>query len=531
MRKVLDLGVAAILLAAAVVPFWLGRFFPFLDMPQHLALAAVVSHLGDSATGFSRFYQIDPHITPYWGYYAAMWLFGHFAPLELANRLILTGYALGVPIAVGYALVSFGRDWRWAVFSVPLVFNTNLFLGFAPFLVSIPLFLWALGLSERHLSEPALRLRCAVSLAVASMAVFLCHVETYLLLGMCVLILLAVHGQGLRWLAWRGAFYVPSLALFVTWAWRSFVNQDPASKQLHTVHHETFGTLRDLGAVYEPWRIVWSEMPRRLMGAFTDASDQRIFLAWFLVAWIALFACYGSCDGRLAAREDTARALSVRGDERTSLRARLRALRCDLLVMSLVATYLFLPMQVSVQWYVNARYLVFSALALPLLFARRPTGRMTFLLGASAAIAVVACANAGLKMRAFQRQAGDFGAIAAELPRGGRVLGLPFDKGVGGPVRLWPFLHWACYCQVAAGGDVGFSFAGLPSIPVRYRPGMQAPHPYEWRPDQFDWASMGSHYDAFLASGRPQGRGGFELIRHAVVVAQSGPFTLWKPRR
>jgi hypothetical protein len=110
------------------------------------------------------------------------------------------------------------------------------------------------------------------------------------------------------------------------------------------------------------------------------------------------------------------------------------------------------------------------------------------------------------------------------------VLGLPFDRGIAGPVRLWPFLHWAAYHQVLAGGDVGFSFAGLPSIPLRYRPGMQAPHPYEWRPDHFDWATMGHAYDAFLVSGAPYGRGGQELRSHAVVVARSGPWTLWKPR-
>jgi hypothetical protein len=77
---------------------------------------------------------------------------------------------------------------------------------------------------------------------------------------------------------------------------------------------------------------------------------------------------------------------------------------------------------------------------------------------------------------------------------------------------------------------VGFSFAGLPSIPVRYRPGMQAPHPYEWRPETFDWATMGPSYDAFLTSGEPRGRGGSELRAHAVPAVRAGPFTLWTPR-
>jgi hypothetical protein len=41
---------------------------------------------------------------------------------------------------------------------------------------------------------------------------------------------------------------------------------------------------------------------------------------------------------------------------------------------------------------------------------------------------------------------------------------------------------------------------------------------------------MGPHYDAFLVSGTPRGRGGEELLRHAEPVARAGPFSLWRPR-
>jgi len=188
-------------------------------------------------------------------------------------------------------------------------------------------------------------------------------------------------------------------------------------------------------------------------------------------------------------------------------------------------------MEVNGQWYINPRHLVFAALLAPLILARPPDGALRrALLAAGAAVALAACANAGLHIRAFQAQVGPFERIAAALPPGGRVLGLPFDHGASGPVRLWPLLHWACWQQVLAGGDVGFSFAGLPSIPVRYRPGMQAPHPYEWRPESFDWATMGRYYDAFLTSGEPRGWGGADLRAHAVPSVRAGPFTLWTPR-
>jgi hypothetical protein len=187
-------------------------------------------------------------------------------------------------------------------------------------------------------------------------------------------------------------------------------------------------------------------------------------------------------------------------------------------------------MEISGQWYVNPRHLVFAALALPLLLARPADGPRRAIAALAAAVALLACGNAFLKIRAFQRQVGEVAPVLAALPPGGRVLGLPFDLGAAGPVKLWPLLHLACYEQVLAGGDVGFSFAGLPSIPVRYRPGMQAPHPYEWRPEEFDWRSMGRFYDAFLSSGAPRGRGGRDLAANAEPAVRAGALTLWKPR-
>jgi hypothetical protein len=39
------------------VPFWVGRFLPFLDLPQHLALAAVLRHGEDPAWGFAPYFE------------------------------------------------------------------------------------------------------------------------------------------------------------------------------------------------------------------------------------------------------------------------------------------------------------------------------------------------------------------------------------------------------------------------------------------------------------------------------------------
>ena len=517
----IERGAAVLLLAGAAAPFWAGRYLPFLDLPQHLGLAAVVTRYHDPATRFAQYYALDHRITPYWGYYGAMWLLGQALPLELANRLLFTAYAVGTPLASAYLLASFGRDRRWAVLTIPLVFNTNLFLGFGSFLLSIPLFLLALGLAERHFADERTTGPHAPALAAVAALVFLFHAQTYLLLGVCVLLLAGVRaclGGRARWWAARCWPWLPSLALFGTWFWRSFVAPARPGLEEHTVHHRTYGGAAGLGAVYEPFRTVLERLPERVIGAFTDRSDQWIALALFALFAAAAMTAYGRAP--LPARHPTP----------ARWRRLLGSHRCDLLVLALLASYFLSPMEISGQWYVNPRHLVFAALALPLVLGHPARGWRSALVVSGAVVALLACANARAKVEAFQRQVGPFDAVARELPPGGRVLGLPFDNGAGGPVRTWPLLHWACWEQILAGGDVGFSFAGLPSIPVRYRPGMQAPHPYEWRPEQFEWATMGEFYDAFLVSGLPRGRGGEELRRNAAMVARAGTWTLWKPK-
>src|SRR5919197_179362 len=165
MRRWPELALAVLLLAAAATPFWAGRFLPFLDLPQHLGLAAVVARFDDPSTAFARYYEIDRSVTPYWGYYGAMWMLARVVPLELANRLLF---------------------------------------------------------------------------------------------------LLAAHARGARGTLARAVPFLPSLALFASWAWPRFVRPERAGVEEHTVLHRTYGALGGLGARFEPWGDVVRKLPERL---------------------------------------------------------------------------------------------------------------------------------------------------------------------------------------------------------------------------------------------------------------------------
>ncbi len=502
-----EVAAAAALLAVAAWPLWAGRYLPLLDLPQHLALSRIVARVADPALGFARWYVVDGRVTPYWGYYAAMRWLDPLGP-ELANRLLLSAYAIGLPIAAGYALRSLGRDWRWAAFTVPLVHGTNLFFGFTAFLLSLPLFLVALGLAARHLAAERADAARAIRLAAVAALLSLFHAQTYALLGLAVLALLAVEWRGVGWAGRRALAFVPSILRVLPWLVRSFGLPGAPLAPGHTARHRNYGSLAELGARWEPLGEVVRTIPERLLGSFNDRSDRWLGAAGALVLLAAAVASRPSAPAAGGAR------------------AWLRERRGELLALLFLAAYLAAPMEIAGQWYVNPRHLVFAALLAPAFVAVPAAGwRRSFLAGA-AALGVLASANAAAKVAAFQEQVGPFDEVLAAMAPGRRVMNLMFDNGGGGPVRLWPFVHWSCYYQALRGGDVSFSFAGLPSIPVAYRPGMQAPHPYEWSPQDFDWATMGDSYDYFLVRGRPWGRAA-ALRRHAVLLREAGPWQLW----
>jgi hypothetical protein len=519
MTRKTEWAIAALLLAAGAAPFWAGRFLPFQDLPQHLALANVLARWSDPATSFSRFYALEIRASPYWGYHAPMWFLTRLLPLEIANKVLLSAWAVAIPVSAGFAMRALGRDGRWAVLSMPLVWTSNLFFGFAPFLLSMPLFFWALGLAARHLPGDRPGGRRAWLLAVASAAVFLAHVQTYLLLGLCVLTLLAVEWRGARWTLPRAAPFLPSLALFAAWALPNFVfNTNPAMPLPHTAAYRNFGTFRHMGAVFEPPAQVLARMPDRIWGMYGDSSG-----SWIGVSWLLLF----GLSVALASWPDPGMASPPVPTDK--LRHALRARRGEVLAVLALACGLLLPIEVAGQWYLSARYLTFAVMLAPCFIAASATGWRVTLLGAAAGLALVSDGVAFRKVADFQGQVRGFAGLVDRMEPGGRALGLIFDRGEGGPVNRPVLMHFAAYYPALRGGDVGFSFAGLPAIPVRYRPGSQAPHPSEWRPQDFRWETMGQHYDYFLVNGTARGDAE-RLGEHTDLVAEEGGWRLWARR-
>ena len=483
----LRLAVAGGLVAAA--PFWTSRFLPFLDLPQHLALATVLRHHGDPAWNLAPYFEAQwGEFTPYWTHYLLWHALGALVGLEAAVRIHLTLYAVALPLAAGELCAALGRPRRLGLLALPLAANTNLYLGFVAYVTAGVLLLLALALLLRQRASP--RAGRGLLLALVATVLFFTHVQvfTFLLLAAALLC-------RRQWRAWVPVALVAA-ALLVPWVYLSTTTRPGADRYFPDLDHPR--------ARFVPPAELVTGLPAAMAGAFQDGSDR-----WLLLAWAAVLAA------ALAA------ARHVPEDRREVWILPGLALAC----------YVLLPFSIQGQWNVNQRF----AWLLALFLVATPRAAPRWLAPAALGLAVAAAANGGWHHVRFDREAGGFDRALAALPRGGRVMGLIFDQR-GQVVETWPYLHFEQYAVVHNGGLASHSFAQNAPLPVRQRVVLAGPS--VWRPDEFRFDAHGGPFDAFLVRKGPPAAAlfggapveqvyGDEAWR--VFVRRSGPLTAGAP--
>jgi hypothetical protein len=127
-----------VLLVACYVGLFLNQtIFPFVDLPNHLAEAAIYK-LSDSGI-FTDFYYVSDGVEPNSLHYI---LTSFFDDIEKGNKLYYSLYAILLPALTFLLIKRLGGNWDFALLSLLLVFNYNVLFGFAGFTLAIPLVLF-----------------------------------------------------------------------------------------------------------------------------------------------------------------------------------------------------------------------------------------------------------------------------------------------------------------------------------------------------------------------------------------------------
>ncbi|RYZ34553.1 MAG: hypothetical protein EOO71_38625 [Myxococcaceae bacterium] len=514
---------ARIAFAAALVlgalPLWVSRVLPMVDLPQHLYLISVLHRLEDPTTLYPALFAARHELTPYLGYYYLVSALNWLLPLEVANRVFLTAYVVGLPLGMAFLLRSLGRPSWPALLTLPLAYGDSFGWGFINYLAALPLTLLCCGLFVRALTDEAHRVRWALGLGACLVAVLLFHVQAFGFLAF-----------GLPWLlfttpvpedaAARGfmarlrprvaalAGVVPGVTLFLAWVVLRFGNAPDI---------QPGAPWKAWGPTFSPQNLAWkgfaqnrSEFLQVIANTFHDGSDR-----WPLYA-IGLVAAVGWALAIL--RPATRREGPV---------ARWRMLGLGGLALAL---FFLLPFDIrGYVYYLNTRY---AHLAAALLVASLPATRGEWrrpLCVAAAAGALLVAFVMGRGFRDFAEEAREWDALAEVTGNRPKVMGLVFDAG-SSVVRFPVFLHGAAVLARERGGVPNFTFATTPHSPLRYRDAVPPTFPSEWRPQEMDYATQGGWYDHYLVRGaHPSRVFGGRLQSELVIVGQAG--RSWLVRR
>lgn len=492
-----------IALIFGALPLWLSNHLPMVDLPQHLHLISVLHRIDDPTTIYPRLFAIRSELTPYLGYYYAVSFLNWFLPLDIANKVFLTAYVVGMPLSLAFLLRSLGRPTWPSILSLPFAYGDSFAWGFINYCSAMPLAFLSCGLLVRSISHLHERRACAVGLAFSLVLTLLFHVQIFAFVALAFpwLLLTTRNPEGpprtdslckpaAAFFSARGpalAAAVPSVLLFLIWVVGRVGQPTPI---------EYGAPWRAWGPLLSPANLSFktaaqnrAELFSVLANMFRDGSDRYPLYAVAIVAAVAVVLAWLPPSREADSPEGPIERWRIVG----------------LGVIALVL-YFALPFDIrGAMYYLNTRY---AHLAAALFVCAVPPLRLSaarYLAFASSACAVLLGLVLARGFVAFGREAGALDRLAVLCPRAPLIMGLifdPFSNVAAHPV----YLHSAATLALERGGATNFSFASTPHSPIRYRGSPPPTFPSEWRPDQFDYARHGHAYDAFLVRGAEPAR-------------------------
>jgi hypothetical protein len=501
-------------------PLAAAKYPPLVDLPMHAAHTSALRHWWDPAFHLREQFELHALEVPYVSTYALGALLSLVLPMHAAVNAATGVALLLLPAGLAVLARGLGKSPLVGVAGLALVWTNLTHWGFVNFVGALGLFAMAAGFALLVVERPT-RSRQA-GLAVSLGALFFTHVfRLPFALGAVALAAVAARfsGKSARPLLLPT---LPSVGLFVLWT------------RIRPQH---------LGAGAAPLSLSWERLGEASSLFFTSYTlpEEGVLARSLAVS----FGVAATALALLAAPRAFAALRALRGphesadDQALARFAVARWLVPVGCVAACLLSFLTLPMQIGVWWYVYPREIVAAAAMALGCLPNLPTQPIAKL------VAVVALVVAPLRMAhfvgeqfaSFDKAAADFDRALAHLPPAPKLLYLVFEHG-GSTRSVSPFLHLPAWAQATRGGWLSFHFAVFGATPLRYReptePGAVVPPPvperWEWRPELFRAREHGAFFDWFLVRRTASPERLFRTDRQIELVAHEGSWWVFRRR-
>ncbi|MEE2779975.1 MAG: hypothetical protein VYE15_05610 [Myxococcota bacterium] len=477
---------------AVIAPFWAGDVLPFQDYAGNMSYVAILS--GGDGSLYDRVYNTGGILVPngvfFWLTVVTSWFF----PFVTAGKLMLSVYAVALPLSVDLLLREVGRDRRLALLAFPMVYNSSLVMGFVSYATAIPIGIAAIAIAFRYRREPSRK--TGVLLTVLCMLTFIGHAQMYLVLGVMAAAFVLFSATSLRNLWTLCAPFAASLLLFLPWAWEEFVKPpDPTA----------LGG-RALKPFYETAAQHFSKWGQYTVARWTDSFDDWVFLGI-----LGLFAL------GLAFRKPAGEP----GEGR-------RRFTVEAITALLVITFLVIPEHTYVQAAIGSR-LVAVVMLVGIAWLSVPSSRWIagFMAWAAVGLTLVTGVGASRAVAGFNKaeMGEDFIELVDALPDESRLAVIVQDR-TSNFVTVRAHAHMYGYHYMLNGGTTYSTFHSYYGRHAFWRDGQEIPFPGR-DPRVFLRSRASCSFDYLLTrtSGIPRWQ---HLHPRVTYVGHSARYSLWK---
>ena len=164
-----------LLIVIHLLPIWFFNYFPSQDGPAHLHSASVLRgyHFPEHSV-FREYYLLNKNLTPNWFTHLSLAGLMYIVPPLIAQKLLLSGYIILLPISIRYALYAVRPDAIFLSFlAFPFIYNYVLHMGFYNFSYSMAMFFFVVGYWLKHQNH--FTFRRVITLSVLSLLLYFCH--------------------------------------------------------------------------------------------------------------------------------------------------------------------------------------------------------------------------------------------------------------------------------------------------------------------------------------------------------------------
>jgi len=444
----------ALVACCAVVPFWLTRYLPLSDLPQHVAQLSIRQHWRDPALHYWDYYRVNWYTNQLFAYELTR-AFALVMPLMPAVKCVLSLAVVGTGLVTHQLVRVAGSNRYFSLLSFPIAFGFNMYWGLFNYVVAIPLGLLLIAVSAQYALTPS-RWR-ALGVFGATYLLFAAHVLILAYTGLISALLIFTRARG-----WQAkllgcsalASVLPTVALW----WSAIRTYEPS-------------TAATAVATHWGWHRAWEFFSYQMSAG--NALSEGIFGLSAFGLPLAL--------GARPAREPWR------------------------WIPFAITVLLFLVVPVAALD-IDLLYCRVATFALPtFLFAldMSPEGAVQRARALLTGLVAARLAFVSVQFERFGAEASSLHEVLSATQPGKRLLYLP-SSVLSKVVPHDVYSHFGCYYQIERGGVVDYSFAELFPTWYRYLPEVEPTLPAEFdsHTHQFRYGQHdGPRFDYFLVHG------------------------------